>query len=58
MGWNRVRQTQAHPLWAGIPDNSHFYFVHSYYAAPADPGLTVGVSPTTAQAFTCAVASG
>lgn len=34
MGWNRVRQTQPHPLWAGIEDNSWFYFVHSYYAVP------------------------
>lgn len=56
MGWNRVRQTQDHPLWAGIPDNSHFYFVHSYYAAPDDPGLTVGVSHYGAS-FTCAVAA-
>ncbi|MHB0776062.1 imidazole glycerol phosphate synthase subunit HisH [Halomonas sp. WWR20] len=31
MGWNRVVQRQAHPLWAGIEDESRFYFVHSYY---------------------------
>ena len=42
MGWNTVRQSRAHALWDGIPDNTHFYFVHSYYAAPADPALTVG----------------
>jgi glutamine amidotransferase len=36
MGWNRVRQERAHPLWAGIPDESWFYFVHSFYAAPSD----------------------
>ena len=35
MGWNRVNQTVAHPLWQGIADNSYFYFVHSYYAQPA-----------------------
>ena len=34
MGWNQVRQTQPHALWAGIEDESHFYFVHSYYAQP------------------------
>ena len=33
MGWNQVKQTQAHPLWDGIEDNSRFYFVHSYYVA-------------------------
>ncbi len=30
MGWNAVKQTQAHPLWQKIPDLSPFYFVHSY----------------------------
>ena len=31
MGWNEVEQAIKHPLWAGIPDHSRFYFVHSYY---------------------------
>lgn len=31
MGWNRVHQTVKHPLWADIPNDSRFYFVHSYY---------------------------
>ena len=34
MGWNRVRQSQRHPLWDGVPDGSFFYFVHSYYVVP------------------------
>lgn len=42
MGWNRVRQTQAHPIWQGIPDQSWFYFLHSYYAVPAHPAHSVG----------------
>ncbi|HCN89534.1 MAG TPA: imidazole glycerol phosphate synthase subunit HisH [Oxalobacteraceae bacterium] len=42
MGWNTVRQTLSHPLWHGIADDSYFYFVHSYYAAPADPAHTAG----------------
>lgn len=33
MGWNEVAQTVAHPLWENIPQNSRFYFVHSYYVA-------------------------
>ena len=37
MGWNRVRQAGPHPLWEGIPQDSRFYFVHSYYASPARP---------------------
>ncbi len=29
MGWNRVTSAQGE-LYRGIPDGSHFYFVHSY----------------------------
>lgn len=32
MGWNQVSQTQSHPLWHSINDQSYFYFVHSYCA--------------------------
>ncbi len=42
MGWNRVRQTKPHPLWAGIPDDSWFYFVHSYHAEPAKSEHVLG----------------
>lgn len=55
MGWNRVEQVKRHALWDGIPDGTHFYFVHSYYVDPADPSLTVGVSHYGLR-FTCAVA--
>lgn len=45
-GWNRVRQVPhagtVHPLWQGVPDESWFYFVHSYYAAPLDPDHCAG----------------
>ncbi|MBR0568326.1 imidazole glycerol phosphate synthase subunit HisH [Azoarcus sp. L1K30] len=39
MGWNEVWQNSAHALWEGIPDGERFYFVHSYYVAPAEPAL-------------------
>ncbi len=42
MGWNRVHQAQPHPLWNGIPDNSWFYFVHSYYVHAQDPAHIAG----------------
>jgi len=42
MGWNRVRQCSSHPIFAGIPDNAFFYFVHSYYADPEDPSVVIG----------------
>ena len=55
IGWNRVRQTRVHPIWAGVPDDTHFYFVHSYYAMPSDPHHSVGESDYGVR-FTCAVA--
>jgi imidazole glycerol-phosphate synthase subunit HisH len=44
MGWNTVHFTRAHPVFDGIPQDSSFYFVHSYYPAPADPGMIAGVT--------------
>ncbi len=45
MGWNQVRiQQQDCPLWQGIPDESHFYFVHSYYCQPANNELVCGTT--------------
>lgn len=55
MGWNNVSQTHAHPLWAGIDDGARFYFVHSYYVAPADSGLAIGTSAYPFD-FVCACA--
>jgi glutamine amidotransferase len=55
MGWNRVQQTWDHPLWAGVADDSWFYFVHSYYVIPKDERLTAGTSEYGGR-FTCAVA--
>jgi glutamine amidotransferase len=55
MGWNRVRQTTAHPLWRGIRDGDRFYFCHSYFLAPAEAGLESGASEYGLP-FTCAVA--
>jgi imidazole glycerol-phosphate synthase subunit HisH len=39
MGWNGVTLRRPHPLFAGIPDGAEFYFVHSYYVAPADEAI-------------------
>ena len=55
MGWNQVRQVRTHALWAGVPDSSYFYFVHSYYAAPADAVHSVGETDYGGS-FTCALA--
>ena len=55
MGWNRVHQTMAHPLWAGIAQDTRFYFAHSYYPEPEDRAVIAGSTDYPA-AFTCAVA--
>ena len=55
MGWNEVQQTLAHPLWSGIPDRSRFYFVHSYYPAPAQREVIAGYTLYPFP-FACAVA--
>lgn len=44
MGWNRVHQSRTHPLWQGIDDDSWFYFVHSYHAAPRNPAHVLGMT--------------
>jgi glutamine amidotransferase len=44
MGWNQVRQNASHPMWRDIPDNSYFYFVHSYFARPERDAHTVGLT--------------
>ncbi len=55
MGWNEVLQRRRHALWAGIADRSRFYFVHSYFPAPRDEGLTAATC-VYGMPFTCAVA--
>ena len=55
MGWSPVRQTRPHPMWAGIPDQTRFYFAHSYHPVPADPEATAGTADYPAP-FTCAIA--
>ena len=37
IGWNQLHIRREHPLLAGVPSGAYAYFVHSYYARPADP---------------------
>jgi imidazole glycerol-phosphate synthase subunit HisH len=57
IGWNRVRQERQHPLFAGVRDNTHFYFVNSYYPIPDDPTVTIGLSEYSVR-FGAALACG
>jgi glutamine amidotransferase len=56
MGWNSVRQTTPHPLFAGIADNSEFYFVHSLYPIPKDNSWIIGTTEYADTSFASAVA--
>jgi glutamine amidotransferase len=53
IGWNQVRQVKKHPLLEGIEDDSEFYFVHSYYPAPATPDLTICTTDYAGSTFSC-----
>ncbi len=44
MGWNQVKQLVDHPIFRGIPDEANFYFVHSYYAEPADTSVVAATT--------------
>ncbi len=39
MGWNTAKIERRPPIFAEIPDNSYFYFVHSFYVVPEDKGI-------------------
>ena len=55
MGWNQVRQRAPHAMWDAIPDNAWFYFVHSYFAQPAQAEHSAAET-VYGQPFCCAVA--
>ena len=42
MGWNSVAFRKDHPVFSGIPGDAEFYFVHSFYADPADDADAIG----------------
>jgi imidazole glycerol-phosphate synthase subunit HisH len=44
MGWNEITFNRQHDVFAGIEEDSHFYFVHSYHAVPEDESVVVARS--------------
>ncbi len=36
MGWNQLSFSRPSPLFNGVGEGEHFYFVHSYYVEPTD----------------------
>ncbi len=53
MGWNRLGLVREHPVLAGL-DGEFFYYVHSYYPKPGEPGDLLG--QTDYGGLFCAVA--
>jgi imidazole glycerol-phosphate synthase subunit HisH len=39
MGWNQLHFRRRPPIFAGVAEGSHFYFVHSYYVVPRDEAI-------------------
>jgi imidazole glycerol-phosphate synthase subunit HisH len=39
MGWNQVQFRRRPPIFEGVEDGAHFYFVHSYYVVPREAGV-------------------
>ncbi|HLH75515.1 MAG TPA: imidazole glycerol phosphate synthase subunit HisH [Candidatus Binataceae bacterium] len=57
IGWNQVHQVRPHPIFDGVPDQTHFYFVNSYYPVPTDPDVTIAIADYGVS-FTAALARG
>ena len=56
IGWNQVEMVRpGNPLFCGIPDGSHFYFVHSFFPQPADTSIVAGRT-TYGQPFASVIA--
>ena len=55
IGWNQIEITRpACPLFRGVPTNSYFYFVHSFFPSPVDETI-VAARTTHGQTFASAV---
>jgi imidazole glycerol-phosphate synthase subunit HisH len=55
MGWNDLSLRRSHPVFDGVGDGTHTYFVHSYHFAVADPADLLATADY-AQPLTAAVA--
>ncbi|GAB4147159.1 MAG: imidazole glycerol phosphate synthase subunit HisH [Cyanobacteria bacterium J069] len=57
MGWNQLQFNQPHlPLWQQLAENPWVYFVHSFYADPADPSVIAATTTHGSQTVTAAIA--
>ena len=51
MGWNTVHVDGEHPVFDGIPQDSYFYFVHSYHAELNEPTIEIGTTEYGGRSF-------
>ncbi len=58
MGWNEVAFEGRHPVFQGLPPQSQFYFVHSFYPAPEDPSVIAGTAVYGGIRFAAALTRG
>jgi len=58
IGWNAVRFRRSHPVFAGVEDETEFYFVHSYYPTTVYPCDSVGMTDYAGVEFTSIVGRG
>jgi len=57
MGWNNINPRDNEPLFSGLDNSSHFYFLHSYYLQAMDDEMILA-STQYGEIFTCAVNAG
>ena len=57
MGWNQLKRVNGCPLLRGVEDGAFVYFVHSYYAAPADEQI-VAATTTYGASFPSVISRG
>ena len=56
IGWNTVQFRHPHPVFAGVEDETEFYFVHSYYPMTLNPDDSLGMTRYAGVEFTSVVA--
>jgi glutamine amidotransferase len=44
MGWNQLEFRRPTPIFAGLENGTHVYFVHSYYVVPSDADVVAAVA--------------
>lgn len=58
MGWNTIEIQGQHPLFAGIENESEFYFVHSYYPVPSDAAYVLAETEYAGARFASVIGRG